>query len=48
MTNLPENSITAKPPYLPPIDKKYLFTLILDLDETLVHYVEVILYSGRK
>ena len=31
----------VKPPFLPPMDtKKYLYTLVLDLDETLVHYIE--------
>ena len=31
----------VKPPYLPPLNtKKYLYTLVLDLDETLVHYIE--------
>jgi len=25
-------------PFLPPIDKKYEYTLVLDLDETLIHY----------
>ena len=30
-----------KEPFLPPIDnKKFLYTLVLDLDETLVHYIE--------
>ena len=28
-------------PYLPPIDKnKYKYTLVIDLDETLIHYIE--------
>jgi CTD small phosphatase-like protein 2 len=28
-------------PYLPPIDKnKYNYTLVIDLDETLIHYIE--------
>ena len=27
------------PPYLPPLSQKYKYTLVLDLDETLVHYV---------
>ena len=31
----------VKPPFLPPLDtKQYLYTLVLDLDETLVHYIE--------
>ena len=31
----------VKPPFLPPLDsKKYTYTLVLDLDETLVHYIE--------
>ena len=31
----------VKAPFLPPLDtKKYKYSLILDLDETLVHYVE--------
>ena len=31
----------VKPPFLPPLDtKKYKYTLVLDLDETLVHYIE--------
>jgi CTD small phosphatase-like protein 2 len=29
-----------KIPFLPPINKKYKYTLVVDLDETLVHYVE--------
>ena len=31
----------VKPPFLPKLDtKKYKYTLVLDLDETLVHYIE--------
>ena len=31
----------VKPPFLPPLDtKKYMYTLVVDLDETLVHYIE--------
>ena len=31
----------VKPPFLgPPVDPKKIFTLVVDLDETLVHYVE--------
>ena len=31
----------VKPPFLPPLDiKKYTYTLVVDLDETLVHYME--------
>ena len=35
------------PPYLPPFSKekdKKIFTLVLDLDETLVHYEEVLFF----
>ncbi len=28
-------------PYLPPADDPSIYTLVLDLDETLVHYSEV-------
>ncbi|EAR88228.2 NLI interacting factor-like phosphatase (macronuclear) [Tetrahymena thermophila SB210] len=31
---------TAPAPYLPEMDKKYNYTLVLDLDETLIHYTE--------
>ena len=38
-TLLEKNKV--KPPFLPPLDtKKYTYSLILDLDETLVHYIE--------
>ena len=38
-SQITENEI--KVPYLPPINKnKYKYTLVVDLDETLVHYVE--------
>lgn len=31
----------VKPPFLPKLDtNKYKYTLVLDLDETLVHYIE--------
>ena len=31
----------VKPPFLPPLNtKKYTYTLVMDLDETLVHYIE--------
>ena len=31
----------VKPPFLPPLDtNKYTYTLVVDLDETLVHYIE--------
>ena len=32
------NSINNIPPYLPPIDSKYKYTLVLDMDETLIHF----------
>jgi hypothetical protein len=35
-TNLPKVS----PPFLPPIDSADKYTLVLDLDETLIHNVE--------
>lgn len=31
---------TVEPPYLPPLEDPNSFTLVLDLDETLVHYYE--------
>ena len=33
------NDSLPKPPFLKPISKKYKYTLVLDLDETLVHYI---------
>ena len=33
------NDIKPKPPFLKPINSKYKYTLVLDLDETLVHYI---------
>ena len=32
------NNVKDTAPYLPEIDKKYKFTLVLDMDETLVHF----------
>ena len=32
------NNVRETAPYLPEIDKKYKFTLVLDMDETLVHF----------
>lgn len=32
---------TVEAPYLKPIDSNNKYTLVLDLDETLVHYFEV-------
>ena len=32
------NSVTDFPPFLPPINQKYKYTLVLDMDETLIHY----------
>ena len=43
ISNLNEENIEEekpKIPYLNPINEKYKYTLVLDLDETLVHYVE--------
>ena len=33
-----KNNIKDFPPFLPPINPKYKYTLILDMDETLIHY----------
>ena len=33
------NKINKSVPYLPPIDDKYKYTLVLDLDETLIHFL---------
>ena len=32
------NNINDFPPFLPPINPKYKYTLVLDMDETLIHY----------
>ena len=32
------NNIKEVPPFLPPINPKYKYTLVLDMDETLIHY----------
>ena len=32
------NNINEIPPYLPEMDEKYKYTLVLDMDETLVHF----------
>ena len=32
------NGVTDFPPFLPPINQKYKYTLVLDMDETLIHY----------
>lgn len=36
-----EMSVSNTAPYLPAIDNKYNYTLVLDLDETLVHFFYV-------
>ena len=33
-----KNNINDFPPFLPPINPKYKYTLVLDMDETLIHY----------
>ena len=33
-----KNKINDSPPYLPPISPKYKYTLVLDVDETLIHF----------
>ena len=32
------NNVKDFPPFLPPINRKYKYTLVLDMDETLIHY----------
>ena len=32
------NNVTDFPPFLPQINKKYKYTLVLDMDETLIHF----------
>ena len=43
--NLTKNSkqVNYSPPYLPEKDKNYKYTLVLDMDETLVHYISTIM-----
>ena len=36
--NLLINNINEFPPFLPPINPKYKFTLVLDIDETMIHF----------
>jgi hypothetical protein len=36
-----ESKCQTAEPFLPPMEKKYQYTLVLDLDETLIHYVPV-------
>ena len=38
------NSMTALEPYLPYNNNNDVYTLILDMDETLIHYFLVIFY----
>lgn len=40
------NPLKIKTPYLAPVDEHYTYTLVLDLDETLVHffYVNLAIY----
>ena len=32
------NSLNLNPPFLPPIESKYKYSLVLDMDETLIHF----------
>ena len=36
--NLMVNNINEFPPFLPPINPKYKFTVVLDVDETMIHF----------
>lgn len=40
-----ENTSQTYDPFLPAVEKKYQYTLVLDLDETLIHYVPVIVFN---
>jgi hypothetical protein len=42
-----ENKCSTVEPFLPTIEKKYQYTLVLDLDETLIHYVPVLYFIIR-
>ena len=35
------NNINYEPPYLPDIRSEFKYTVVLDLDETLIHYIDV-------
>ena len=38
--NINAGNLSLKPPFLKPLSSKYKYTLVLDLDETLVHYID--------
>ena len=38
-SNNNRNKINKTVPYLPPMDNKYKYTLVLDMDETLIHFL---------
>ena len=38
-SNNNRNKINKSVPYLPPMDSKYKYTLVLDMDETLIHFL---------
>lgn len=44
---LKENLVQTYDPFLPAIEKKCQYTLVLDLDETLIHYVPVLKFNFR-
>jgi hypothetical protein len=39
-----ESIVSDHEPYLPPMSSSHVYTLVLDLDETLIHYFNVIIF----